>query len=61
MTPTGMVFWFPVHFNVTAWIDTTVACIFMISNMSECVQTYLLDFLCPGTDHAMTVIYMATS
>jgi len=58
---TGTAFRFPFHFNDVTLIDTMVARLFMISNTSECVQTYLLDFLCPGTGQATTIIYMATS
>ena len=61
ITPTGVALRFPYHFNDAMWIDTTVARLFKISNTSECVQTYLFDFLCPGTGQATTIFYTATS
>ena len=60
ITSTGAAYRFSFHFNDAARIDTMVARLFMISNATECVQTYPLDFLCPGTGHDTIVIYMTT-
>ena len=61
ITLTGTAFRFPFHFNDVAQFDTMVARLFMISPASECVLTYSLGFLHPGTGYGTTVIYTATS